>query len=72
MVPTRRHPSAQGIKCPTVHSGHIPATNNRVNLAPLDKDCTAAVAPEEDEVSPSTSQIDVSIQLVVPLLRHEQ
>ncbi|GBM29476.1 hypothetical protein AVEN_255857-1 [Araneus ventricosus] len=23
MVPTRRRPSAQGIKCPTVHSGHI-------------------------------------------------
>ncbi|GBL68685.1 hypothetical protein AVEN_52881-1 [Araneus ventricosus] len=29
MVPTRRRPSAQGIKCPTVHSGHIPATNHR-------------------------------------------
>ncbi|GBN68761.1 hypothetical protein AVEN_78391-1 [Araneus ventricosus] len=30
MVPTRRRPSAQGIKCPTVHSGHIPATSHRV------------------------------------------
>ncbi|GBN73029.1 hypothetical protein AVEN_275076-1 [Araneus ventricosus] len=30
MVPTRRRPSAQGIKFPTVHSGHIPATNHRV------------------------------------------
>ncbi|GBO09091.1 hypothetical protein AVEN_272461-1 [Araneus ventricosus] len=29
MVPTRRRPSAQGIKCPTVHSGHIPATSHR-------------------------------------------
>ncbi|GBN91854.1 hypothetical protein AVEN_160340-1 [Araneus ventricosus] len=30
MVPTRRHPFAQGIKCPTVHSGHISATSHRV------------------------------------------
>ncbi|GBO13080.1 hypothetical protein AVEN_157915-1 [Araneus ventricosus] len=30
MVPTRQGPSAQGIKCPTVHSGHIPATSHRV------------------------------------------
>ncbi|GBL77079.1 hypothetical protein AVEN_12724-1 [Araneus ventricosus] len=30
MVPTRRRPSAQGIKCPTVHSEHIPATSHRV------------------------------------------
>ncbi|GBM40064.1 hypothetical protein AVEN_23152-1 [Araneus ventricosus] len=29
MVPTRRRPSAQGIKCPAVHSGHIPATSHR-------------------------------------------
>ncbi|GBL79754.1 hypothetical protein AVEN_18272-1 [Araneus ventricosus] len=29
MVRTRRHPSPQGIKCPTVHSGHIPATSHR-------------------------------------------
>ncbi|GBL56524.1 hypothetical protein AVEN_207527-1 [Araneus ventricosus] len=29
MVPTRRRPSTQGIKCPTVHSGHIPATSHR-------------------------------------------
>ncbi|GBM05245.1 hypothetical protein AVEN_181629-1 [Araneus ventricosus] len=29
MVPTRRRPSVQGIKCPTVYSGHIPATNHR-------------------------------------------
>ncbi|GBM09892.1 hypothetical protein AVEN_241216-1 [Araneus ventricosus] len=41
-------------------------------LAPLDNDCTVAVAPEENEVSPSTSQIDVSIQSVVPFPRHEQ
>ncbi|GBN42890.1 hypothetical protein AVEN_137431-1 [Araneus ventricosus] len=33
-----------------------------VTLAPLDKDCTVAVAPEENEVSPSTSHIIVSIQ----------
>ncbi|GBN01926.1 hypothetical protein AVEN_113797-1 [Araneus ventricosus] len=26
----RRRPSAQGIKCQTVHSGHIPATSHRV------------------------------------------
>lgn len=43
-----------------------------VTLAPLDNDCTVAVAPEENEVSPSTSQIDVSIQSIVPLPRHEQ
>ncbi|GBM79642.1 hypothetical protein AVEN_184203-1 [Araneus ventricosus] len=30
MISTRRRPSAQGIKCPTVHSGHIPATSHRV------------------------------------------
>ncbi|GBO06101.1 hypothetical protein AVEN_245167-1 [Araneus ventricosus] len=30
MVPTRRRSSAQSIKCPTVHSGHIPATSHRV------------------------------------------
>ncbi|GBO37998.1 hypothetical protein AVEN_75210-1 [Araneus ventricosus] len=30
MDPTRRRPSAQGIKCPTVHSVHIPATSNRI------------------------------------------
>ncbi|GBM10423.1 hypothetical protein AVEN_263339-1 [Araneus ventricosus] len=48
------------------HSSHV------VILAPLDKDCTVAIAPEEDEVSPSTSQIDVSIQSIVPLPRHEQ
>ncbi|GBN95838.1 hypothetical protein AVEN_74018-1 [Araneus ventricosus] len=35
-------------------------------------DCTAAVALEENEVSPSTSQIDGSIQSIVPLPRHEQ
>ncbi|GBN28242.1 hypothetical protein AVEN_212134-1 [Araneus ventricosus] len=29
MVPTRQCPSAQSIKCPTVHSGHIPATSHR-------------------------------------------
>ncbi|GBN97982.1 hypothetical protein AVEN_226199-1 [Araneus ventricosus] len=43
-----------------------------VTLTPLDNDCTVAVAPEENEVSPSTSQIDVSIQSIVPLPRHEQ
>ncbi|GBM15562.1 hypothetical protein AVEN_172722-1 [Araneus ventricosus] len=30
MVPARRRPSAQGIKCPTVHSGHISVTSHRV------------------------------------------
>ncbi|GBO08832.1 hypothetical protein AVEN_76284-1 [Araneus ventricosus] len=30
MVATRRRPSAQGIKCPKVHSGHIPATSHRI------------------------------------------
>ncbi|GBO02779.1 hypothetical protein AVEN_44698-1 [Araneus ventricosus] len=30
MVPTRRRTSAQGIKCLTVHSGHIPETSHRV------------------------------------------
>ncbi|GBM27490.1 hypothetical protein AVEN_157194-1 [Araneus ventricosus] len=30
MFPTRRLPYAQGIKCPTIHSGHIPATSQRV------------------------------------------
>ncbi|GBN47758.1 hypothetical protein AVEN_180215-1 [Araneus ventricosus] len=29
MVPIGQGPSAQGIKCPTVHSGHIPATSHR-------------------------------------------
>ncbi|GBN87613.1 hypothetical protein AVEN_135868-1 [Araneus ventricosus] len=43
-----------------------------VTLAPLDNDCTVAVAPEENEVSSSTSQIDVSIESIVPLPRHEQ
>ncbi|GBN15099.1 hypothetical protein AVEN_19965-1 [Araneus ventricosus] len=43
-----------------------------VTLAPLDKDCTVAVAPEENEVSPSTSQIDFSIQSILPIPRHEQ
>ncbi|GBM28770.1 hypothetical protein AVEN_177984-1 [Araneus ventricosus] len=41
-------------------------------LAPLDNDCPAAVAPEENEVSLSTSQIDVSIQSIVPLPRREE
>ncbi|GBL92238.1 hypothetical protein AVEN_35796-1 [Araneus ventricosus] len=35
MVPTRRRPSTQGIKCPTVHSGHIPPTNHRAELAAI-------------------------------------
>ncbi|GBM55650.1 hypothetical protein AVEN_203959-1 [Araneus ventricosus] len=43
-----------------------------VTLAPLDNDCAVAVAPEENEISPSTSQIDVSSQSFVPLPRHEQ
>ncbi|GBM84346.1 hypothetical protein AVEN_99922-1 [Araneus ventricosus] len=43
-----------------------------VTLAPLDNDCKVAVVPEENEVSPATSQIDVSIQSIVPLPRHEQ
>ncbi|GBN97452.1 hypothetical protein AVEN_161368-1 [Araneus ventricosus] len=42
-----------------------------VTLAPLNNDCTVAVAPEENEVSSSTSQIDVSIQSILPLPRHE-
>ncbi|GBM31211.1 hypothetical protein AVEN_193343-1 [Araneus ventricosus] len=46
--------------------------SGKVTLAPLDKDCTVAVASEENEISPSTSQIDVSIQSIVPLSRHEQ
>ncbi|GBM50817.1 hypothetical protein AVEN_140930-1 [Araneus ventricosus] len=43
-----------------------------VTLAPLGNDCTIAVAPEENEVSPSTSQIDISIQSIMLLPRHEQ
>ncbi|KAG8224954.1 hypothetical protein J437_LFUL005662 [Ladona fulva] len=43
-----------------------------VTLALLGKDCTVAVAPEGNEVSPSTSQIDVCIQSIVPLPRNEQ
>ncbi|GBN40587.1 hypothetical protein AVEN_247770-1 [Araneus ventricosus] len=43
-----------------------------VTLAPLDNDCTVAVAPEENEASSSTSQIDVSIQSILPLPRQEQ
>ncbi|GBM65069.1 hypothetical protein AVEN_86720-1 [Araneus ventricosus] len=45
-----------------------------VTLAPLDKDCTVAVAvaPEENEVSPPTSPIDISIQSTLPIPRHEQ
>ncbi|GBM50515.1 hypothetical protein AVEN_160738-1 [Araneus ventricosus] len=43
-----------------------------VTLAPLDNDCTVVVAPEENEVSSSTSQIDVSIQSILPFPRHEQ
>ncbi|GBM46945.1 hypothetical protein AVEN_241173-1 [Araneus ventricosus] len=30
MVPTRRRPLAHGMKCPTVHSGRIPATSHQV------------------------------------------
>ncbi|GBM27155.1 hypothetical protein AVEN_202362-1 [Araneus ventricosus] len=43
-----------------------------VTLAFLDNDCTVAVVPEENEVSSSTSQIDVSIQSILPLPRREQ
>ncbi|GBN87364.1 hypothetical protein AVEN_125272-1 [Araneus ventricosus] len=43
-----------------------------VTLAPLDNDCTVAVAPEEIEVSTSTSQTDVSIEAILPLPRHGQ
>ncbi|GBM43120.1 hypothetical protein AVEN_222175-1 [Araneus ventricosus] len=43
-----------------------------VTLAPLDNDCTVEVPPEENEVSPSSAQIDVSIQSILPLPRHEQ
>ncbi|GBN96898.1 hypothetical protein AVEN_270664-1 [Araneus ventricosus] len=43
-----------------------------VTLAPLDDDCTVAVAPEKNEVSSSTSQIDVSIQSIVPLPRQQR
>ncbi|GBL81955.1 hypothetical protein AVEN_50540-1 [Araneus ventricosus] len=43
-----------------------------VTLAPLNNDCTVAVAPEENEVSSSTSHMDVSIQSIMPLPRHEQ
>ncbi|GBN39012.1 hypothetical protein AVEN_38622-1 [Araneus ventricosus] len=32
MVPTRRRPSSQGIKCPTVHSGHIPVISHRYSI----------------------------------------
>ncbi|GBL84441.1 hypothetical protein AVEN_117202-1 [Araneus ventricosus] len=49
----------------TLPLGHL-------TLAPLINDCTVAVAPEENEVSPSTSQINVSIQSIVLLPRHEQ
>ncbi|GBO21302.1 hypothetical protein AVEN_160171-1 [Araneus ventricosus] len=35
---TRRRPSARGIKCPTVHSGHIPAISHRRALDRLEKD----------------------------------
>ncbi|GBM08875.1 hypothetical protein AVEN_57427-1 [Araneus ventricosus] len=41
-----------------------------VTLEPLDNDFS--VAPEENEVSSSTSQIDVSIQSILPLPRLEQ
>ncbi|GBO39190.1 hypothetical protein AVEN_164956-1 [Araneus ventricosus] len=44
----------------------------KITLAPLDNDCIVVVAPEGNEVSPSTSQIDVSSQSIVPLPRHEQ
>ncbi|GBO02117.1 hypothetical protein AVEN_123497-1, partial [Araneus ventricosus] len=43
-----------------------------VTLGSLDNDFTVAVAPEENEVSSSTSQLDVSIQSILPLRRHEQ
>ncbi|GBN49762.1 hypothetical protein AVEN_36000-1 [Araneus ventricosus] len=45
MVPTLWRSSAQGIKCPTVLSGHIPATSHRVwwlrspDMNPLDFFC---------------------------------
>ncbi|GBM50665.1 hypothetical protein AVEN_45941-1 [Araneus ventricosus] len=42
-----------------------------VTFSPLDNDCTVAVAPEKNEVPPSTSQTDVSIQSILPLPRHE-
>ncbi|GBM90980.1 hypothetical protein AVEN_128983-1 [Araneus ventricosus] len=45
---------------------------SQATLALLDNDCSVAVAPEENEVSPSTSQIDVSILSISPLPRQEQ
>ncbi|GBN33340.1 hypothetical protein AVEN_182749-1 [Araneus ventricosus] len=48
MVPTQRHPSPQGIKCPTIHSGHIPATSHRVFVHPNDqwKSLHSVIPPE--------------------------
>ncbi|GBO10207.1 hypothetical protein AVEN_194735-1 [Araneus ventricosus] len=43
----------------------------KVTLSPLDKDCTVAVAPEENELSPPTSQMDISIKSIVLLPRNE-
>ncbi len=40
--------------------------------AHLDNDCTVVVALEKNKVSPSTFQIDVSLQSIVPLPRREQ
>ncbi|GBM02979.1 hypothetical protein AVEN_14496-1 [Araneus ventricosus] len=47
-------------------------TTARVQLTEKATPLTVAVAPEENEISPSSSQRDVSIQSIVPLPRHEQ
>ncbi|GBO23470.1 hypothetical protein AVEN_154727-1 [Araneus ventricosus] len=47
-----------------------PGFNSQKKLSELQ--VLSPVAPEENEVSPSTSQIDVSIQSILPLPRHEQ
>ncbi|GBM43496.1 hypothetical protein AVEN_9450-1 [Araneus ventricosus] len=70
---------------PRWHSGEVSASEPEgsrfepdstedppLTLAPLDNDLTVAVAPEENEVPPSTSQIDASIQSILPLPRPEQ
>ncbi|GBL89798.1 hypothetical protein AVEN_179581-1 [Araneus ventricosus] len=47
-------------------------SHSLVTLAPLDNNFTVAVAPEENEALSSTSQIDISIQSILSLPRHEQ
>ncbi|GBL94236.1 hypothetical protein AVEN_16768-1 [Araneus ventricosus] len=69
MVRTKSRKSNKTVRSSGVFQKAYSATA-RVELA--EKSFPVTVASETNEVSPSTSQIDVSIQSIVPLPRHEQ